>query len=99
MVGGLASLFAVRLMLGIGEGSAFPTATRALSTWMPESRRGFAQGITHAFARLGNAVAPPLIAFLILSCGWRESFTIVGLISFFWVGVWFWWSIRSIIPG
>lgn len=91
MVGGLASLFAVRLMLGIGEGSAFPTATRALSTWMPESRRGFAQGITHAFARLGNAVAPPLIAFLILSCGWRESFTIVGLISFFWVGVWFWW--------
>src|SRR5258707_14573379 len=58
LVGGLASLFAVRLLLGIGEGAAFPTATRALSSWMPASKRGFAQGITHSFARLGNAVTP-----------------------------------------
>ena len=73
LVGGLASLFAVRLLLGIGEGAAFPTATRALSSWMPASKRGFAQGITHSFARLGNAVTPPLIAFLVIGYGWRQS--------------------------
>lgn len=89
--GGLISLLAVRLLLGIGEGSAFPTATRALASWMPVSRRGFAQGITHAFARLGNAVTPPLIAFLVISYGWRESFFIVGAVSFAWVAVWFLW--------
>ena len=26
--------------------------------------RGFAQGLTHAFARLGNAITPPVIAVL-----------------------------------
>src|SRR5690348_5254016 len=52
-VGGLASLFAVRVLLGLGEGAALPTATHAMSSWMPASRWGFAQGITHSFARLG----------------------------------------------
>src|ERR1700730_5899535 len=32
-VGGLASLFAARLALGIGEGATFPTATRAMAVW------------------------------------------------------------------
>ena len=64
MVGGLAALFMARLALGIGEGPAFPTATRALSNWMRPDQRGFAQGITHAFSRFGNAVTPPLIAAL-----------------------------------
>src|SRR5215471_2689534 len=45
-VGGLASLFAARLALGIGEGATFPTATRAMAVWVPEQNWGFAQGIT-----------------------------------------------------
>jgi MFS family permease len=73
VVGGLGSLFAARLGLGIGEGSTFPTATRAMSVWIPERRWGFAQGITHSSARLGNAVTPPLIAVLIALVSWRGS--------------------------
>ena len=65
MVGGLVSLFLARVLLGFGEGATFPTATRAMQNWTAPGRRGFAQGITHAFARLGNAVAPPIVAFLI----------------------------------
>src|SRR5262249_36699426 len=41
--GGPASLFAARLALGIGEGATFPTATRAMTVWMPERSWGFAQ--------------------------------------------------------
>ena len=61
-VGGLAGLFAARLALGIGEGATFPTATRAMAAWVPERSWGFAQGITHSFARIGSAITPPLIA-------------------------------------
>src|SRR5215469_6113712 len=61
-VGGLLSLFAVRLALGFGEGAALPTATHAMSSWMPAARWGFAQGITHSFARLGNFVTPAIVA-------------------------------------
>src|SRR5437764_5427009 len=52
---GLMMLFFVRVLLGVGEGATFPVATRAMQTWTPVGRRGFAQGITPSFARLGNA--------------------------------------------
>ncbi len=52
-----------RVMLGIGV-SALPTATRAMSTWMPAGKRAFAQGITHSAARLGNMITPPLVAWI-----------------------------------
>jgi MFS family permease len=90
-VGGLASLFAVRLALGIGEGATFPTATRAMAVWTPESRWAFAQGITHSSARLGNAVTPPLIAMLIALTSWRGSFVVLSVLSLIWVLVWAWY--------
>jgi MFS family permease len=90
LVGGLSSLLVARLALGFGEGSAFPTATRALASWLPEKNWGFAQGITHAAARLGNAVTPPLVAALILGLSWRGSFVVLGAISLVWVVLWIW---------
>lgn len=53
--GGMVSLILARLLLGIGEGAGFPTATRAMTAWTPKGRWGFAQGITHTFSRVGNA--------------------------------------------
>ena len=87
-VGGLASLFAARLALGFGEGAAFPTATRAMSAWMPAAQWGFAQGITHSFSRIGNALTPPLIAWLIAVLSWRGSFLVLGIASLIWMAVW-----------
>jgi sugar phosphate permease len=89
-VGGLASLFAVRLVLGFGEGSAFPTATRAMSAWMPARSWGFAQGVTHSASRIGNALTPPLIASLIAMISWRGSFVVLGSASLVWMIVWVW---------
>jgi len=88
LVGGLASLFAARLVLGIGEGATFPTATRAMAVWTPERNWGFAQGITHSFARLGNALTPPLIAMLVALVSWRGSFVVLALLSLVWVIAW-----------
>jgi sugar phosphate permease len=87
-VGGLASLFLVRLLLGFGEGAAFPTATRAMAAWMPAERWGFAQGITHSASRIGNALTPPLFAWLIGIITWRGSFVVVGAISLVWMVIW-----------
>ena len=90
-VNGFASLFAARLALGLGEGAAFPTATRAMTMWIPKARRGFAQGITHTFARAGNALTPPLIAWLVALASWRASFVITGLASLVWLCLWAWY--------
>jgi len=90
LANGFASLFALRLALGFGEGAAFPTATRAMTSWLPEARWGSAQGITHSFARLGNALTPPMIAGLLVWTSWRGSFVIVGLVSLLWLSAWTW---------
>jgi sugar phosphate permease len=78
-------------LLGLGEGATFPTATRAMSNWMPASRRGFAQGTTHAASRIGNAIAPPLIVWLMLMSGWRGAFIVTGIASFLWAVLWIWY--------
>jgi MFS family permease len=90
-IGGFASLFALRVVLGLGEGPAFPTATRAMSRWTRAENWGFAQGITHSFARMGNAVTPPLMAGLLAFASWRSSFVILGLASLVWLVVWAWY--------
>jgi len=89
--GGIVALFLFRMMLGFGEGATFPTATRAMQNWTPAGRRGFAQGLTHSFARLGNAVTPPLVAWLMALYSWRGSFILLGCASLIWVVVWLWY--------
>jgi MFS family permease len=86
--GGLVSMVIARFFLGFGEGATFPTATRAMANWTAPSDRGWAQGITHAFSRLGNTITPPLVALLIGLVSWRGSFFILGVASFLWVVVW-----------
>lgn len=83
------SMAACRFLFGLGEAGAFPTATRALSHWLPASERGFAQGITHAGARLGAALTPPIVVFLMTSFGWRSVFYIFGATGMLWTVIWY----------
>ena len=80
----------VRAGLGVAEGGAFPTSTRALSAWIPSNQRGLAQGLPHSAARLGGAVTPPIVVALILGYGWRTAFVVLGVLSFLWVLLWIW---------
>jgi len=89
--GGFLSLIAARLALGLGEGAAFSTATRAMSTWTPSGKWGFAQGITHSFAHIGNALTPPLMIALFALITWRGSFVVMGSASLVWLVVWAWY--------
>ena len=85
------SLFASRILMGFGVGATLPTATRAMQFWVESRKRGFAQGITHAFSRLGNALTPALIVWLMALVTWRGSFVVIGLAGFVWVAVWIWY--------
>ncbi len=88
---GFATMIAARVLLGLGEGATFPTATRAMSAWVPRTQAGWAQGITHSAARLGNAVTPPMIIALIAVVSWRGAFMVLGAVSLVWVLLWAWY--------
>ncbi len=84
-----ASMLVIRFIFGMGEAGAFPIATRSLSRWMLPSERGHAQGVTHAGSRLGAALSPPLVVWLIATFGWRVPFYVFGGIGLTWAAVWF----------
>jgi MFS family permease len=88
---GLVSLFAVRLVLGMGEGATLPAATRAMTMWMSGRLRGLAQGVTHSASRLGAAVTAPVVAVLVTSLSWRWSFVVLASLSAVWALLWLWY--------
>src|SRR5260370_2487189 len=90
LAGRMSTMLLGRVLLGIGV-SALPTATRAMSAWMPEGKRAFAQGITHSAARVGNMVTPPLVAWLIVLVAWRGSFVVLGIARLGWALLWGWY--------
>jgi sugar phosphate permease len=85
------SMMVCRFLFGMGEAGAFPIATRSLSRWMLPSERGWAQGVTHAGARLGAAVTPAFVVFLIAHFGWRMPFFLFALVGLTWAATWFWY--------
>jgi MFS family permease len=86
---GLASLVVSRLALGAGESAGFPTATTAMSRWLPAQLRGTGQGVVHAASRIGSAAAPLVVGATIAATSWRVSFVVVGGLSLIWAIVWF----------
>ncbi len=86
---GVVSFSIIRFLFGIGEGGAFPTATRAMQLWFPREERGFVQGITHSASRFGAAIAPPIIVSLMVAYGWRSAFWVCGAVGIVWSVLWF----------
>jgi len=66
MTVGVISLLAVRLLAGIGQAGAYPTAASLIGKWIPMSSRGTASGFVSWGGRLGSGLAPVLTASLIV---------------------------------
>ena len=75
-------------LLGIGEGGCFPAGAKAISEWFSTKDRSLAFGIFNAGSGLGAALAPPLIAAVVLQLNWRWVFFITGALGFVWVACW-----------
>jgi ACS family hexuronate transporter-like MFS transporter len=78
MAHGLASswqtLFGLRALLGLAEGSANPAGMKATSEWFPARERGLAGGFFNMGASVGSMLAAPLVAWAILTHSWQFAF-------------------------
>lgn len=86
---GFAFLLVGRCLLGIGEGGAFPAATRVVAEWVPADRRSTAMGIINAGTAVGSVFAPILIGIILLHSGWRMAFFVSGALGLAWAAWWF----------
>jgi len=90
-----ASLLAFRLLFGLSEAGAFPACARVFYAWLPAGERGLAQGINLSGSRLGAAFALPLVAWLLLTIGWRFAFFILAVAGIVWAVGWHLWFRNS----
>jgi MFS transporter, ACS family, aldohexuronate transporter len=86
---GFRSLAASRFLLGAGEGGGFPAATKAVAEWFPARERSTAMGVINAGTAIGAVVAPPLIAWIVLTADWRWAFFACGAAGLVWT---VWWT-------
>ena len=85
---GALSLGFFRFLLGCGEAGNYPAGVKLIAEWFPAEERSFASGIFNSGAAIGAILAPPLLAWIVLSAGWRTAFVVIGLLGFVWLAVW-----------
>lgn len=78
LVGVVGSFAVVRALIGLGEAAALPNGTRMVANWVAPQERGLALGITLSGVSVGAAMTPPLIAWIMVTWGWREAFYLAG---------------------
>lgn len=87
-VGGFAALLVMRMLLGIGESVSYPATSRVLVENFPEDRRGAANALVDAGAKIGTALSILLGGWIIAEWGWRRMFLAIGLASLAWLLPW-----------
>jgi MFS family permease len=88
VAGGLYSLFACRLLLGVGESAAFPCTSKLIASELPDTQRGRANGVTTFGQGLGPAFGTWAGGLIAAIAGWRPLFIIFGALSLLWVLPW-----------
>lgn len=84
----LPTLLASRILLGAGEGPAYPVALHAVYKWFPNDRRAFPSSFISIGAPLGIGLAAPLLTWIILTFSWHAAFVFLGAVGFVWAAIW-----------
>jgi MFS family permease len=82
------TLFAFRLLLGVGESVAYPAFSRIIAKDFPENQRGKANGFIDAGSKLGPALGTLIGGLIVAKLGWRSLFLILGFGALIWLPFW-----------
>lgn len=88
-VSGMAALLWTRVGLGIGESPFFPGGVKVIRDWYEVRERGVPMGVLNASTTVGQALAPPLLALMLLRYGWRSMFVAIGLLGVMVAAAWY----------
>ncbi len=83
-----AALFALRLLLGLGESVAYPCYSRIFAA-MPQEHRGRANALIDAGTKLGPAAGAFLGGLVLVHFGWKMLFGVFGIGALAWLLPWY----------
>ena len=89
----LATLIGLRFLMGVAQAPLYPvTGGGTICNWFPVSNWALPNGLTNTGLTLGSAATGPLIAWLMGTLGWRQSFVLTAPLAFLLAGVWWWYG-------
>jgi ACS family D-galactonate transporter-like MFS transporter len=88
LMSSVVGLFSARLALGLAEAPCFPTNSRILSTWFPQTERARANGVYSVGQYVGLGFMIPLLTYIVASFGWRALFFIFGSVGVLFAFIW-----------
>jgi MFS family permease len=81
-------LLVCRIVLGAGEGPAYPVALHSVYKWFPDSRRSLPTSLVQIGGSVGVGIMAPLITWIIINYSWHVAFGCLGVLGMLWVAVW-----------
>jgi len=97
LAGGVTGLLLLRLLMGLGEGVAFPCGSKLIAR-VPEGARGLANISLSGGLALGPLIGTLAGGAMMQLWGWREMFIVFGLATLVWLVPW-WLARRGIEEG
>ena len=85
---GIELLIACRIVLGAGEGPAYPVALHATYKWFPDGQRAIPGAVIAQGAALGVVIAIPILNAIITNYNWHYAFGALGVAGLVWVAAW-----------
>ena len=85
---GFTFLIVARIIMGLGEGVAFPTIYSLYGRWLPENEKARAVGFTYSAIPLGSVLALLITPWIVVQFGWPWAFYSYGLLGFVWLALW-----------
>lgn len=81
-------LLATRVMLGVGEGVAFPAIHTLIARNVPVGAQSTAVGVVTAASYMGTALAFGVSPWLISTYGWPSVFYVFAALALLWLPLW-----------
>ena len=86
---GFFAIFLIRVLLGLGEGVAFPSIHSLYARWIPFTERTRVIAITNSGISVGTVFGFALTTIIITMYSWEAVFYLFGLLGIIWSFFWF----------
>ncbi|MCY1272431.1 putative sulfoacetate transporter SauU [compost metagenome] len=81
-------LYFSRILLGAGEGPAYPLALHACYKWFPNEKRNLPSAVIFQGVTAGLLISGPLLTFVVVKWSWHAAFFVLGVASIVWMVLW-----------
>jgi ACS family glucarate transporter-like MFS transporter len=89
----LALLITLRFLMGAAQAPLYPvTGGGVIYHWFPYAGWALPNALTNVGLTFGAAAAGPLIVWLALTVGWRQSFVLTSPLALLVAAVWWWYA-------